>query len=385
MIKTETLFEKALRVQDFAIEEENGKQKKICTKSEKLELIEITNLSKYVEEIKKLNSSSINPVFYRGQTNANWLQTPSSLRTNSEHENLMIDMFMQRFPNEFANRTNNLDKLSLMQHFQLKTRLMDITESPFAALYFACQPMKKFGNSKQNENCYGSIFLYQEYSENEKIFPDELKYSSSRTASIIASTAFMKKEFCGGNLEMEYLRDRQEPQHLTNFLHFKDIISRSVIVRVKRDNPRIINQQGAFILCNANKIKFVTDFNDNELFDLMNYINTDEGRWLNLDYDRCSNSPFEKKLQEKNLWNFIFEKIEPYSLENKMEWMRRDPFDFEKIYYKNSKNKQVIFLIPPAAKPELLKELEKFNFTEDFIYPDMDNVANEINLRFSGF
>lgn len=383
MVRTETEFEKSLRIQGFGIEEENGKHKRIRQKTDKIKLVEIETLSQYVEEIKKLNSSSNNPVFYRGQTNANWLQTPAVLRANSRNENLIIDMFMQRFPNEFAKRTTNLDKLSLMQHFLLRTRLMDITESPFAALYFACQPMKKFGDPEQNKDCYGSIFLYREGSDNKENPPDDLKYSSSRTVSIIASTAFMKDLFSSGNLEMEYLRDRQEPQHLNNFLHFKDIMSRSVIVRAKRDNPRIINQQGAFILCNANRIKSAVDFDENERFDLMKYINTDDGSWLNLDKERYCDSPFARKFEGKSLWNFCFEKITPYSIENEMEWMKQDPFDFKKIYYRNKSNMQLVFLVSPKAKPELLKELEKFNFTEDFIYPDMDNVANEINLRFS--
>ena len=29
-------------------------------------------------------------------------------------------------------------------------------------------------------------------------------------------------------------------------------------------------------------------------------------------------------------------------------------------------------------KKNIIKELRKFNITEDFIYPDMDNVAHEI-------
>lgn len=383
MNKNESAFEKSLRVYGFGIEEENGVHKRIRQNSDKLELVEITSLSQYVDEIKKLNSSAKNPVFYRGQTNANWLQVPSGLRTNPEYENLMINMFMQRFPNEFSGRVSNLDKLSLMQHFLLGTRLMDVTESPFAALYFACQPMKKFGNPDQNKDCYGSIFLYKEPSDDKNDLPDDLKYSSSRTVSILASTAFMKKEFSGGNLEMEYLRDRQEPQHLNDFLHFKDIMRRSVIVRVKRDNPRIINQQGAFVLCNANRIKRISGFSESERLDFMEYLNTDEGERLNLSPDRFLKSPFKNKLKDRFLWDFVYEKIEPYSINNSMEWMRQDPFDFEKIYYKSARNRQVVFLIPPAAKPELIGELEKFNFTEDFIYPDMDNVAYEINLRFA--
>ncbi len=38
-------------------------------------------------------------------------------------------------------------------------------------------------------------------------------------------------------------------------------------------------------------------------------------------------------------------------------------------------------MIPPDAKPVILRELALLNITEDFVYPDMDNVANEINEK----
>ena len=52
------------------------------------------------------------------------------------------------------------------------------------------------------------------------------------------------------------------------------------------------------------------------------------------------------------------------------------------LYYRNSKNQQVVFLIHLDSKKILLKELAEFNITEDFIYPDMDDVAHEINVKF---
>lgn len=160
-------------------------------------------------------------------------------------------------------------------------------------------------------------------------------------------------------------------------------MSRSVIVRVKQDNPRIINQQGAFILCNANKIKYAKDFSSQDLIRFMDYIVKDDKNGINLNPERYNETPFKSILKNKESWDFIFEKIIPYDINNTSKWMQQDPFELEKIFYKDEKNKQIVFLIPPQHKRTILDQLEKFNITEGFIYPDMDNVANELNNIFS--
>jgi hypothetical protein len=52
----------------------------------------IRNWSEYFSFIQNVESSYINPVFYRGQTNANYLLIPSSLRKNpkNKHNTLFI-------------------------------------------------------------------------------------------------------------------------------------------------------------------------------------------------------------------------------------------------------------------------------------------------------
>lgn len=62
--------------------------------------------------------------------------------------------------------------------------------------------------------------------------------------------------------------------------------------------------------------------------------------------------------------------------------MKQEPFRLMDLYYRNSKNQQGVFLIHSDSKKILLKELDEFNITEDFIYPDMDDVAHELNEKF---
>ena len=376
MFKTETEFEKALRVKGFAFKKDGNLYTNLIKQKANLKLIEIKNLSDYVAKISELNSEFKTPIFYRGQTNANFLQIPSIMRSYENSEEQIINMFMQKFPNEFKNCSTNVDRLCLMQHFGLYTRFLDVSENPLAALYFACQPMKRFGEPERDFDKYGEIFIYKENDA------DSIKYSNSRTASIIATTAFQKNEFNFEVLENDYRNDTRQIASLVNFIEFKDVVSRSVIVKVKQDNPRIINQQGAFILCNANKIKSAKDFTSKELIRFMDYIAKDDRNGINLNPERYNGTSFESLLKNKKSWDFIFEKITPYDINNTSTWMQQDPFDLEKIFYKDEKDMQTVFLIPPQCKKTILEQLKKFNITEDFIYPDMDNVAHELNVRF---
>ncbi len=375
MFKTESEFEKALRIKGFAFKKDGDYFSNLIKNERNLELIEIKNISDFVSEISKLNSSPKSPLFYRGQTNANFLQIPSIMRKHINYERNFIDMFMQKFPNEFEKCNSNVDRLCLMQHFCLYTRFLDVTENPLAALYFACQPMKKFGNPNQDFDKYGEIFIYKE-TESEQI-----KFSESRTTSIISTTAFQESSFNFKVLENAYKNDTKQVAELENFIEFGDVISRSVIVKTKRNNPRIINQQGAFILCNANKLTRAKGFSENDLEHFMTYIIEHPEDRINLNPERYEGTIFEEFLKGKTSWDFNFEKIIPYDINNSSKWMQQDPFSLKRLFYKNDKNKQVIFIINPKNKKTILNELKKFNITEDFIYPDMDNVANEINSR----
>ncbi len=343
----------------------------------------VTSLQEYIDVIDTLKQSRLNPVYYHGHTNANDYPLPSVLRTDPGREKSLFDEFRKKFPDELNKCTNNMERLLFMQHYGLATRCYDLSENPFIGLYLACAPMVKFRKEEgANQYKWGSIFLFN-VTEEQK---DDIKYWDSSTVSVIATTATLEKKFSLKHLQTMYRSDG----HLAfndNFIYFRDILRRSVLVRTKQDNPRIRNQRGLFIMFNANKISEIYDKGDPDIRhrispkEFMDYVLSEKcNPELNIESLRqgeCKDYPYEFKNTTE--WDFRFEKIIPYSLENENPLMQNDPFDIKKFYYRDEDKNQIVVLVPPTAKKKILRQLENFGITEDFVYPEPDSVAYQLN------
>lgn len=330
----------------------------------------ITNLQEYVGFIEKLDYKKNYPLFYRGQGNCNYLMNPGSLRNNPKFERQVFDSFYRRFGSEIDSCKTNMEKLILMQHFGIGTRALDISENPLAALYFACSPMKKFNQNREAEFCeWGEVIIFQE--------PDVSQINTqpiySSDVSLISSIAFVRDEFDLWRLGALWKNDHNLI-HNECYIPLGDVIRKSIIARVPQNNQRIKNQQGAFILVNACEVTEVFG-NKSCSKDLTEYLLEKTGVIYN---DLLEKPSWNKYVKNNNTWELKFQKIVPYSGNNRIKIFDTDPFDIHKLYYRE-KDIQRVVLIPPDCKKSIVKQLERFNITEDFIYPDMDNVANEIN------
>lgn len=339
--------------------------------------IVVQSLQEFINNIDDLNSSFAKPLFYRGQTDANKLLVPYVLRGNPSRENLLIEEFQRRFSVEIGQCKTAMDKLVLMQHYGLQTRCLDLTENPLVALYFACQDMKKFHDRKSDANKYkwGEVVIFKEYG-GEK----DMKKPDSSTTSIIANTAFLDEHFSLLKLGMLYKND----YHFSfdeKYIRFRDIIWRSVIVRTPQINPRIKNQAGAFVLVNSNEFDDSNWTHPISISKLTSLILKDESSdewWISINELKKGIKGLSE-LKNVEAGDFLFRKVKPYDENNKIEVMKTNPFDMNRLLYMNESGQQVVLLVPPTAKQHILKQLEKLGITEAFIYPEMDSVANELN------
>lgn len=85
-------------------------------------------------------------IWYRGQANFERGLVPSFLRLQNHDklsEQTIQDIFIQNASTLIETPSNPFDWMFIMQHYGIPTRLLDWTENPLVALYFAVEKYKK--------------------------------------------------------------------------------------------------------------------------------------------------------------------------------------------------------------------------------------------------
>ncbi|WP_157976500.1 FRG domain-containing protein [Parahaliea mediterranea] len=201
--------------------------------------------------IEKIEPTRDEALFYRGHTDYEHQLVPSIYRDRSliENEDILFKEMVLRCPNDFDAADNTFQMLVKMQHYSLPTRLLDITANPLIALYFACL-------EADNGPDFGEVVVF-------KVPKRQIKYNDSDTVSVISNLARRPSSFQIPQLtDIDDFNDETQIQYLLHEIqrekpYFKPRIDKRhlesvVFVKPLLSNPRVIRQDGAFLLFGVN-------------------------------------------------------------------------------------------------------------------------------------
>jgi len=228
---------------------------------------DICSVSDYIAALKRLRCENLcsecieqDVFYYRGEPHdyGNTAGLPSINRGDYLERDNESELFREcerRLPEEFANCRSTFEKLVKMQHYGVKTRLLDISQDPLQALFFSLY-IDPADNGERDDDAV--VFAY-------KIPKKQICNWHSDKVSVVSNVA----AYSFDDLRMDLLPDdinafnkSDSIHHLLHEIraekpHFRDEIvkehlSQVYCVHPLLANPRIRSQQGAFLLYGIN-------------------------------------------------------------------------------------------------------------------------------------
>lgn len=383
--------------------------------------ITINNLTEYIKELTKVRSN-LEPgqnIYYRGQnsnfrlSNSNNFNTLPSLIRNEKYlknEDKLINEFITKYPELFADCQNNFDFLALMQHHQLPTRLLDLTSNPLIALYFAVERSNE-GTDKDSDNKDGKIFpftnLYNPVQLVNSLKTDNLSLMEDELTLIKGNDRqFLKSPF-SDEIEIESSLSRLNGDDRSQFLANLNLFYQSLNEINKKNNQT--NWSNLY----TKIINLESNYNISELFKSYDYFNKDASTKRLYHEIKKDIGDFEEIINPLELYvpKIVTPRIIDQRIKNQRGLFMFVPFVYNykvtnnyyttltnhqeieeltqtrinilRLLSTNEKNSKLItFIIPNKNKNSIRSELEGIGITASFVYPDPSHIANEISNNY---
>lgn len=117
----------------------------------------IFDTAKHIERIMSTYKGNESNMYYRGVGCIIYPEQPGIFRNNKRFEEDRLYRAMKMsFPDEL-DRLRYLDRLAMLEHYELPTRMLDVTSNPLVALYMACNTIY---SQDKNQEDPGEVILY---------------------------------------------------------------------------------------------------------------------------------------------------------------------------------------------------------------------------------
>jgi len=172
------------------IKKDSYEPKTISSLHEGLQMA-IAELEKHTRQIKTADGQPFfepldwterdDTIFYRGLNNPFFNEQPKVFRDERlfYRENQNYREVKRFFPKQFSG-LHYIDALAEMQHYDLPTRLLDITSNPLVALYFACSNP----SSSRKDDALGEVVCYFPQFDKDQ---DQVKYFDSERVMFLSA------------------------------------------------------------------------------------------------------------------------------------------------------------------------------------------------------
>lgn len=206
----------------------------------------IMTFLKCLQELKKENTHAF---YYRGHQDITYDLLPGIYRKKYwiENEHKLFRELMLKCPLDFQASSIGFQKLVKMQHYALPTRLLDITTNPLIALFFASE-------ERFEHDLDGEVIVF-------RIPKKEIKYYDDSSVSLLSNIS--KQSVTTDNQRREMSIDsfnnlihdvKVEGCYINDDVEIKSL-NKVLCVKPQMDNPRIIKQDGAFLLFGIDRSK----------------------------------------------------------------------------------------------------------------------------------
>ncbi len=226
---------------------------------------DIKSVAQFVESVINWKINGKRPIAFRGQAYWKWPTEPKIFRKDVgvyDHEKKIVRDLVSLHPQEFRDDNTMFDRLVRMQHFDLPTRLLDVTTNPLVALYFATE--KHIADKTEQD---GKVQGFSVPESRQRYYDSDLVSCLSNIANLTSE----EKSDIASAFKLPKLEFNKSDaiRRLSWFIkienpHFEPNIDKSdlndpVYVKPKMSNRRIIAQYGAFMIYGRKLVRVKKD------------------------------------------------------------------------------------------------------------------------------